>query len=180
MKKTIYILTRGLFYAFAVFFCFVFIFSILAFVEHYFGWNIPFVDIYDNIGQQYAKISLPFIDFKVEFIFSVIVVIAMWIGLLFYVTYFYALKEFFRVFIEDQVFNHKSLKRLKDFFYINLIPILYALGLSIGQIIKNGHFKFEEDQGIAIFHLLVAFLVYLYMDLLKKGKVLQEENDLTI
>lgn len=180
MKNTAYILSRGLFYAFAVFFCFVFIFSILTFVEHYFGWNIPFVEIYDNSGQQYAKISLPLIDFKVEFIFSFLIVIGMWIGLLFYEVYFYTLKEFFRVFIEDEVFNHKSLKRLKAFFYINLIPIIYALGLSVFQIIKNGHFKFEEDQGIAIFHLLIAFLVYLYMDLLKRGKVLQEENDLTI
>lgn len=180
MKQIAYTLSRGLFYAFAVFFCFVFIFSILAFVEHYFGWNVPFVDIYNNTGQQYAKISLPFIDFKVEFIFSFLIVIAMWIGLLFYVVYFYTLKEFFRVFIEDEVFNYKSLKRLKTFFYINLIPIVYAVGISIGQLIKDGRFKFEEDQGIAIFHLLVAFLVYLYMDLLKKGKVLQEENDLTI
>ena len=180
MKKAIYILSRGLFYTFTVFFCFVFIFSILAFVEHYLSWDIPFVNLYDNEGASYAKISLPFIDFKVEFIFSFLIVLGMWIGLLFYVIYFYTLKEFFRVFIEDEVFNLKSLKRLKTFLYINLIPIVYALGLTLFQIIKNGQFKFEEDQGIAIFHLLVAFLVYLYMDLLKKGQVIKQENDLTI
>lgn len=180
MKKATYILSRGLFYTFAVFFCFVFVFSILAFVEHYLEWNIPFVDLYDNLGQSFAKISLPFIDFKVEFIFSFLIVIGMWIGLLFYVIYFYMLKEFFRIFIEDEAFSQKSLKRLKTFLYINLIPIVYALGLTIVQVIKSNQFKFEEDQGIAIFHLVIAFLVYLYMDLLKKGQVIKQENDLTI
>jgi len=122
MKKTIYTLSRGLFYTFTVFFCFVFIFSILAFVEHYMGLNIPFVDIYNNDGQSYANISIPFINWKVEFIFSFLIVMVMWGGLLFYVMYFYALKEFFRIFIEDEVFNQKSLKRLKSFMYINLVP----------------------------------------------------------
>ncbi len=180
MKKTVYLLSRGLFYTFTVFFCFVFVFSILAFVEHYLEWNIPLVDVFKANQHVYARIFLPFIDFKVEFVFSFLIVLAMWIGLLFYVIYFYTLKEFFRIFIEDEVFNHTSLKRLKTFLYINLIPIAYALVVSVIQIIKNSAFKFEEDQGLAIFHLLIAFLVYFYMDLMKKGQRLQEENDLTI
>ncbi|WP_317167237.1 DUF2975 domain-containing protein [Winogradskyella helgolandensis] len=101
-------------------------------------------------------------------------------GLVFYVIYFYTLKEFFKVFIEAQVFNAKSLKRLRIFFYINLIPLVYAVVLTIYQVLQNGKFKFEEDQGIAMFHLFIVFLVYLYMDIIKKGNEIQEENDLTI
>ena len=155
-------------------------FSILAFVEHYLGLKIPFVEIYNDSEQSYAKISIPFIDSKIEFVFSFIIAIAMWIGLLFYVVYFYTLKEFFKVFIQETTFSIKSLKRLRIFFYINLIPLLYGIVISIIQVFKTGILKFEEDQGLAIFHLLVAFLVYLYIDLFKKGKELQEENDLTI
>lgn len=46
--------------------------------------------------------------------------------------------------------------------------------------VQTGVFKFEEDQGVALVHLFVALLVYLYMDLLKKENLIQEENYLTI
>ncbi len=180
MKKTIYILAKGFFYAFAVFFVFVFVFSILTFAEYQLGWNVPYVEITDRTSDAYAKIILPLVDMHVGFTFTLAVVFVMWIGIMFYVVYFYALKEFFKVFVEEETFNSKSLKRLKTFFYINLIPLIYALGLSIYQIIRDGQFKFEEDQGIAIFHLFIAFLVYLYMDIIKKGSLIQKENDLTI
>ena len=180
MKHIIYILSKGLFYAFTVFFIFVLVFSTLAFAEYYLGWDVPFVELSQKTSITYANINLPFLDMHVGFIFKLTVVFAMWIGILFYAIYFYTLKEFFKVFIEEKVFSTKSFERLKIFFIINLIPLGYALGLSIYQIIKNGSFKFEEDQGIAIFHLFIAFLVYLYMDIIKKGNLVQEENDLTI
>ena len=180
MKKIIYILAKGFFYAFAAFFVFIFVFSILAFAEYRLGWHIPYVEITDRASDAYAEISLPLVDMHVGFTFTLAVIFFMWIGILFYTTYFYNLKDFFKVFIETKVFNAKSLKRLKIFFYINLIPLVYALGLTLFQIVNNGSFKFEEDQGVAIFHLFVAFLVYLYMDIIKKGKRIQEENDLTI
>ncbi|MFK7832917.1 MAG: DUF2975 domain-containing protein [Winogradskyella sp.] len=180
MKKIIYILAKGFFYAFAVFFVFIFVFSILAFAEHQLGWNVPYVNITEEPTHSYANINLPLLDMHVGFIFKLAVVFAMWIGIVFYVIYFYALKEFFKVFIEEEVFNAKSLERLKIFFIINLIPVGFAFGLSMYQIVKNGSFKFEEDQGIAIFHLCIAFLAYLYMDIIRKGNLIQEENDLTI
>lgn len=180
MKKIIFILSKGFFYAFAVFFVFVVVFSTLAFAESQFGWDILFVKITEEMGNAYVNIDLPFLNMHVGFIFKPVVVFAMWIGILFYVIYFYALKEFFKVFIEAKIFNSKSLKRLKTFFYLNLIPLIYALVLTVYQITENGSFKFEEDQGLAIFHLLIALLVYLYMDIIKKGNQIQEEIDLTI
>jgi hypothetical protein len=180
MKKVIYIFSKVLFNVFAVFFGLVFVFSILAFAEYNWGLDIQYVEIIKKAGEQHARLSIPFVDVIVEFLLSSWVMVIMWIGLLFYVLYFYFLKEFFKVFILEQSFNSESLKRLKTFFYINLIPLLYALIVSIAQIIRFGKFKFEEDQGIAIVHLFVAFLVYFYIDLIKKGKYLQEENDLTI
>lgn len=180
MKQTIYIISKGLFYALAVFFVFVFVFSILAFTEHQFGWDVPFVELSDSNNGVDTFIKIPLTELGISFPFKMNVIVVMWIGILFYVIYFYMLKEFFKVFTEEKVFSLKSLKRLKLFFYINMIPLVYALGLSIYQIIGNGQFKFEEDQGVAIFHLFVAFLVYLYMDIIKKGNLVQQENDLTI
>lgn len=178
MKTIIYMLSKGLFYAFSVFFAFVLVFSVLAFVEFQFGWNIPFVELKDE--GTYAFIKIPLLELGIGFQFKIQVLAVMWIGILFYVIYFYTLKEFFKVFIDEKVFSSESLKRLKTFFYINLVPLVYAVALSIYTFKRNEQFKFEEDQGIALVHLFVAFLVYLYMDLLKKGKILQQENDLTI
>ena len=180
MKKTAYLLSKGFFYAFSVFFLFVLAFSILAFAEYKFGWDVPFVEITNQDGGEYAFIKIPLIEMSVSFVYNILVVFVMWIGLLFYAIFFYVLKEFFKVFVEDEAFNTKSLKRLKSFFYINLIPLGYVIVLSIVQLVKTGGFKFEEDHGVALAHLFIAFLVYLYMDLLKKGKVIQEENELTI
>jgi hypothetical protein len=180
MKNTIYIFSKGLFYAFTAFFLFIVVFSALAFVEYQLGWDVPFVDLSEKNNEVYAFINLPLIELGVGFPFKIYVLFVMWIGILFYVIYFYMLKEFFKVFIEEKVFSSKSLKRLKLFLYINLVPLLYALGLSIYQIIQTENFKFEEDQGMALVHLFVAFLVYLYMDIVKKGSLIQEENDLTI
>jgi hypothetical protein len=141
---------------------------------------VPFVEITNHNGEDFAVIKIPLIELSVGFVFNIAVAFVMWIGLLFYTSYFFALREFLKVFVVHNSFNVISLKRLLSFFYINLIPSGYAIVLSGLERVQTGGFKFEEDQGVALVHLFVALLVYLYMDLRKKGNVIQEENDLTI
>lgn len=178
MKKTIYTLAKGFYYAFTVFFAFVVVFSLLSFAEFQLGWDVPFVALKEE--GTYALINIPLVELSIGFQFKIQVLLVMWLGILFYVIYFYTLKEFFKVFVDEKVFSSKSLKRLKTFFYMNLIPLLYAAALSLYTVGSDRQFKFEEDQGIALVHLFIALLGYLYLDLLKKGKILQQENDLTI
>ncbi len=57
MKKVTYILSKLFFYGFALFFVFVFLFSILAFVEYYTGWNVPFVELSNENAQLLERIE---------------------------------------------------------------------------------------------------------------------------
>lgn len=178
MKKIIYSLSKGFFYAFCMFFLFVFIFSLLAFVEHSFGWDIPLIDI--NGEKESVFIRIPFTKMGISIVFHVLAFVGMCLGLLFYVVYFYVLKEFFGVFIKKDLFNTDTLERLKRFYQLNFVPLAYALLLSGERMWRTGQSKLEEDQFLAIFHLLIALSIYLYMDIVKRGKVIQDENDLTI
>lgn len=180
MKRSAYIISKMFFYIFSTFFVFVLIFSMLSFAEYYFEWDIPFVEITNADGQDFANISIPFIDLHVGFIFNFYVLIILWFWLLFYVFYTYALKEFFKVFITEKIFASKSLEKLQFFFKLNFIPIVIGLVIAIVSFIRNKSFNFDEEHFAIIVHAFVAFLVYLYIDILKKGKHIQEENDLTI
>jgi hypothetical protein len=105
---------------------------------------------------------------------------AMWIGILFYVFYFKLLSKFLSVFVKEDSFSRTSLVRLNSFFYINLIPIVYAIAFTFYKVFKSEPLTFEEDHGMALFHLIIALIVYLYIDIAKKGNLIKAENDLTI
>jgi len=100
--------------------------------------------------------------------------------MLYYAIYFYAFKEFLKVFIENKMFEAKSLKRLRFFLILNFIPLIYIIIFTVSILLRGTNFRLVDDYFIVLAHLVIAFLIYLYLDILKKGKHVQEENDLTI
>lgn len=180
MTKTAYFISKVFSYAFTVFFLFVFVFSILSFVEHNFNLDVPFVEITNEGEYNFATIKIPVIELNVGFVFSFLIAVVMWIGLLFYCVYFYALKEFFKVFIKENTFNLESIKKLKLFLWLNLSIMIYGVIWIIVDLFRLQKLQFDEAHFLLLVHGTIALIVYLYMDIFKKGSKIQEENDLTI
>ena len=151
------------------------IFSILSFLEYKFDIQIPFVEVFEN----HSKIKVPLLGFRINVPFNYSILI-MWSLMLFYLIYFYSFKEFLRVFIKEKMFEDESLKRLQIFLKLNVIPLIYIIVFFALCLVRGLTLRFEDDYVIVLAHLVVAFLIYLYLDVLKKGKHIQEENDLTI
>ena len=175
MKKLAYFTALILFYFIAAVLLFVFLFSILSFLELKFGIQIPFVEVVENRG----KVHVPFIGLNINVPFNYGVLI-MWSAMSYYTIYFYAFKEFLKAFIEKKVFESKSLKRMLFFMILNLLPLIYIIAFSLSFLVRGIPVRLEDDYFIVFAHAVIAFLIYLYLDVLKKGKYVQEENDLTI
>ena len=175
MKQLAYISAKLLFYLFSILFLFIMGFSILSYFEYKFGIQIPFVDILEN----YGKIHVPILGLRINVPFNYSILI-MWAALLYYAIYFYAFKDFLKVFIETKMFEAKSLKRLRFFLILNCIPLIYIIIFTMSFLLRGVAIRFEDDYFIVLAHLVIAFLLYLYLDVLKKGRRIQEENDLTI
>ena len=175
LSKTIYLLSRALFYICIVFTVFILLFSVLSFFESYFDIDMPFITI---SGNQ-TSISIPLLKSHIEF-FNSLGVVALWSSFGFYALYFHALSEFFKVFTKDQVFTNHSVKKLSLFGYLNLIPPVFILLYFIIELIQNMSLHMDSTYILPIPHLCIALFVYLYIDLIKKGKLVQDENDLTI
>lgn len=181
MKKTAYIFSKLFFYGFSLITVFVTTFSILSFVNEKLGWNIPFIELVEQNEKYYTFIKIPFLDLGFGFPKDAFLpLIVMLLTMLFYAIYFYSLKEFFKIFTREKIFSLISLKKLKLFYKINFIPIIVAFFITIVLIIKERYISFDEQHFILIVHSFIAFLIYLYLDLMKKGTMVQEENDLTI
>lgn len=175
MKQIAYISSKILFYGYSILYLFLMIFSILSYFEYKFNVQIPFVEVFEN----HSKVKVPLLGLRINIPFSYMI-IRMWLVMLFYGIYFYSFKEFLKVFNKKNIFETQSLKRLRLFLILNIIPIFYIIILFISFLIKRVALRFEDDFFIVIAHLVIAFLIYLYLDVLKKGKYVQEENDLTI
>ena len=175
MKQIAYIASKLLFYFYLSVYLFIMIFSILSYFEYKFGIQIPFVEIIENR----PKVHVPIISLRINIPLNYAILI-MWSAMSFYAIYFHAFKEFLRVFVEKNMFEVKSLKRLQFFLILNLIPLIYIILFSASFLISGRAFRLEDDYFIVFAHLVIAFLLYLYLDVLKKGKRIQEENDLTI
>lgn len=175
MKKLAYITSTILFYSIAIILLFIFLFSILSFLEYKFGLQIPFVEVFDGRGK--VHVPLLGLGINVPLNYSILI---MWTAMAYYIVYFYAFKEFLKVFVEKKVFDIKSLKRLRFFLILNILPLGYIIIFTSSFLIKGIPIRFEDDYFIVFAHLVIAFLIYLYLDVLKKGKYIQEENDLTI
>jgi hypothetical protein len=180
MKRSLYLLSQALFYTSVVFLGFVVISSLIVMLDSAYNWDISFIILFEQNGKTFASVKIPFIETFIQFQYSLLTIVVMWISILFYVIYFRLLSRFFSVFVEEDSFSKESLLRLKHFLYINFLPVIYAIGFTGYQVLKADGFKFEQDHGMAIFHLIIAVIVYLYVDIAKKGNLIKAENDLTI
>ncbi len=175
MKQLAYISSKVLFYFFSILFLFIVVFSILSYFEYKFGIQIPFVEVF----EKHSKINVPLLGLRINVPYSY-AILMMWSAMLYYAIYFYAFKEFLKVFIEKKIFETKSLKRLHFFLKLNLIPLIYIIVFTASFLLRGADLRLHDDYFIVLAHLVIAFLIYLYLDILKKGKSVQEENDLTI
>lgn len=175
MKKLAYVTSKILFYTIAIVLLFIFVFSIFAFLEYKFELDIPFVDVIDRRG----KVHVPVLGLNINVPFNY-AILTMWIAMAYYIIYFYAFKEFLKVFVKKELFDKRSLKQLRFFLILNILPLSYIIIFTSSFLIKGIPIRFEDDYFIVFAHLVIAFLIYLYLDVLKKGKYIKEENDLTI
>lgn len=175
MKQIAYLASKLLFYAYSILYLFIMIFSILSYFEYKFGMEIPFVEIFENR----PKINVPILGLRINIPLNYSIFI-MWSAMLYYAIYFYSFKEFLKVFVKKNMFETKSLKRLRLFLILNVIPLIYIIIFTASFLIRRTAFRLEDDYFIVLAHLVIAFLIHLYLDVLKKGKYIQEENDLTI
>lgn len=175
MKRTAYILSKIIFYSYLAIYLFLMIFSILSYFEYKFDIPIPFVEVYQN----HSKLQIPLLGLRINIPYNYSILI-MWSSMLYYAIYFYALKEFFKVFIKKNIFETKSLKRLQFFLKLNIIPLFYIIIFTASFLMRGVNIRLDDDYFIVLVHLVIAFSIYLYLDILKKGNHIKEENDLTI
>lgn len=175
MKKLAYITSKILFYSISILLGFIMLFSILSFLELKFGMQIPFVEIFEN----HSKINVPLLGLRIGVPFNYYILV-MWTAMLYYTIYFYSFKNFLGVFVEKNMFETKSIKRLRFFLILNIVPVIYIIFFTASFLVKGVPIRFEDDYFIVFAHLVIAFLIYLYLDVFKKGNYVQEENDLTI
>lgn len=175
MKKIAYLVSKITFWGFTLFSVITLLFSILAFLEYYYEWDISFIEIVKRDGLDFAKINRIGVEFWLSY-----VVIFMWCTFIFYSFYFYILQSFFAIFIAQKTFEEKSVHQLTKFYRLNFIPVIIGcIGITF-RYFSLGYFKFDEPHFFVLIHLIVAFFLYFYLDLIKKGNVVQQENDLTI
>lgn len=180
MKNFIYLLSKLFFYGFSLFTILLTFYSILGVLEFYeiFQFSSVIIEDFGLLGNSFITIILPVIELKIMLRFGFLLLFIL-ASLLFYSYYFYVLKEFFQLFINEKVFVETSLKKLHLFYKINYVPAIVFLGRALLSILKG--FPLDTELVIISFiHFVIAILLYYYMDLVKKGMQVQEENDLTI
>ena len=175
MKKLAHLISKITFWGFIIFSCILIPLSLFSFLEYYFNWDIPFVEIVKREGLDFAKIKNIGVEFWINY-----TIILMWGTFIYYSIYFYVLQRFFRIFITQKTFEEKSVKKLTLFYKLNFIPVIVGFFGITYRYISLDKFKFDEPHFFVLIHLIIAFFLYLYLDLIKKGNSIQLENDLTI
>lgn len=179
MKKIFYFSSKAFFWFFTFFVGFILLFSCLSFLEYKLSWDIPFVDIFEQSGKKFVSLRLPLINMYLKFLISY-TVLFMWFTFLYYSYFFFLINRFLKIFIKTKTFEKESVQKLKILFKYNFLPIIIGL---VGVVLKfspNKKFDFDEPHFFVIVHLIIAFFLYLYLDLINKGNYIQNDNDLTI
>ncbi len=176
LTKIVYFISRAFFYCSIVFISFIIVFSLLSFIESNSSINIPLVES----SEVYTKVIIPFMRMHVEFQNSLVGFSLMSLSLIFYALYFYSLSNFFNVFTKTNLFTDDSIQKLKFFSKLNILPLVIALITILIDQFRGVKFKMDSEYGLVAFHFLIAILVYFYLDLIKKGKLIKDDNDLTI
>lgn len=175
MKNIAYQISKITFWGFIIFSCILIPLSILSLLEYYFNWNIPLVDIVKRENLDFAKINGIGVEFWINYTIAL-----MWATFIYYTIYFYVLQSFFSIFITKKTFEEESVKKLTIFHHLNYIPVIIGFIGIMYRYIDLNSFKFDEPHFFVLVHLIIAFFLYFYLDLIKKGNYIQQENDLTI
>jgi hypothetical protein len=175
MKKIAFLISKITFWAFVIFSTILIPLSVLSFLEYFFNWNIPFLEIVKRENLDFAKIDFIGVEFWINYTITL-----MWGTMIYYSIYFYVLQGFFRIFITEKTFEEKSIQKLTKFYKLNYVPVIVGI---VGIILRYSIYddlSFDEPHFFVLSHLIIAFFLYLYLDLIKKGNNIQQENDLTI
>lgn len=175
MKKIAYLISKSTFWGFLLFTSILIPISLSSLLEYYFDWDIPFVEIVKREGLDFAKIKNIGVEFWINY-----TILLIWGTLIFYTIYFNALQKFFKVFISKNTFNKIAVKQLNLFYKLNFIPVIIGFIGILYRYFSLGYFKFDEPHFFVFIHLVIAFFLYFYQDLITKGNTIQQENDLTI
>lgn len=179
MKKILLFLSRGLCWFLMGLLFFVVLFSGLAFIENSFSLDVPFVEEVSHMGHDMWGVIPPFTDSIVAFPLNV-KMLALWAVFGFYAYYFWTLKEFLEHQITGDVITATSIKVLRRFIILNLVPVIIGAVVMIAEMISKGSMKFTEETSYIIIHGIIAIFIYLNYNVARKAMVIKEENDLTI
>lgn len=129
-----------------------------------------------TIYENHLRMELPFTDTHLEVLNESNVPLMVMVSFLFYSFFFYNLSKVFKTFGARKLFTQHVQKTLIYFAYLNLIvPFVYTLAHVI--IIQDWHLT---QLPYALLHFILGIIVFFISALLKQGKQLQLENDLTI
>ena len=171
MKSILYKFSKLFFYGFVLFAIVLTFGALCAALEHNDLVEFSFISFQQNE-------VLMFRFFIVQVLYGAVLFFII-MALCFYCFYFYILKNFFQLFTEEKVFSEKNIQNLKYFQKLNYIPAIVFLGRGLYPLINQNKID-GELVIIAIFHLLLALILWYFLELFKKGFYIQTENDLTI
>ncbi len=136
--------------------------------------NIDFSNLYITTKGDTKWLNTNFLKIPLE-TFPIITLLST---LVLGVVYCYTLKEFFKIFISENVFSKSGLKKIYHFLYVNIFIIILTFIISIINTYTS-HFRLGNIFFASIF-IAISYLIYLYIDIYKKGYKIKQENDLTI
>lgn len=149
--------------------------TLMAIIEGHTSFDMPFIEKASTYGDNYYSFFESFY-FPLSWFIPLI-----WITIGFYALYFWKLKDFFASFYDSQTFSIKAIKDTKIFLWLNVFPIITAIGFFCYGVITQGKdFYLREDIMYVVIHGVIFLLMYFYLDNAKKGNALKSENDLTI
>ncbi len=130
---------------------------------------------FTTVGNQ-LRIELPIKGMHLEILKETNIPMMIIAGLLFYSIFFYTFSNVFKTFSAEKLFTVSVQKTLVNFAILNLLaPVAYILFHMI--LLQDTHFT---QLPYVLLHMILGIIVFFISALLKKGTLLQLENDLTI
>ncbi len=80
----------------------------------------------------------------------------------------------------EKTFEEHWLKKLTFYYKLNFTNIVIGFLVIIIRYTMFNTLHLDEPHYFVLFHLMIVFFLYFYLDLIKKGNNIQQENDLTI
>lgn len=139
-----------------------------------------FINRIQHEGKEMVHLTLPFTKFAIGFPTKSLSPIIMVLTFGAYSFYFFLMQKFFAIFRSENTFTKENLNAAKKFLLINIVPTVFWVSITLYQAFNNDKVHLDENFIFIFIHIFIAILIYLYLSILKKGLLLQEENELTI